>query len=250
MSSKRVTILHIILMRHSQVFEYKYNNKFKGFFEGQFSKRILSFIFFQKVRLFHRSFVYILNLRINGGEVLNKAYLSYKEKLLTELYEEYSDEIVKYLAILLKDLHKAEDLVHETFTKAYEHLDNLQNLSNPKAWLYSIARNLSIDYLRRQNRYKMLLQILSFEDQVIPTHPENILIIKESSEELYRALFNLKDKYREVILLRKMKSFTIAETCEILGWSESKVKNTLSRALKALEKEINKGGQLSETCSI
>lgn len=76
--------------------------------------------------------------------------------------------------------------------------------------------------------------------------PEEMVEIKESSQELYSALAKLKDSYREVIILRKIKEFSIEETSIILGWSESKVKSTLFRAIQALEKKLLKEGFLSE----
>jgi RNA polymerase sigma-70 factor (ECF subfamily) len=70
--------------------------------------------------------------------------------------------------------------------------------------------------------------------------PEDIAEVNEKYRELYKALGSLKDSYREVIILRKIKDLTIKETCEILNWSESKVKSTLHRAMLSLEKELIK----------
>jgi RNA polymerase sigma-70 factor (ECF subfamily) len=70
--------------------------------------------------------------------------------------------------------------------------------------------------------------------------------IKESSYELYKALGAIKDSYREVIILRKIKEFSIEETAEVLGWSESKVKSTLYRAIPVLETQLLKEGYLHE----
>lgn len=80
-----------------------------------------------------------------------------KEQELLEWYALHSDSILKYIAIMLKDFHKAEDLTHETFIKAFKHMDQVDNPNNPKAWLFRIARNVTIDYSRRQSRYMLLL---------------------------------------------------------------------------------------------
>lgn len=169
-----------------------------------------------------------------------------KEQVLLEWYGLHSDSILKYIAIMIKDFHKAEDLTHETFIKAFKHMEEVDNPNNPKAWLFRIARNVTIDYIRRQSRYMLLLHLLPKQEKDSVKLTEHIIIKKESSEELYNILCKLKESYREVIILRKIKEFSIMETCQILGWSESKVKNTLSRALKALEMELKKEGIFSE----
>lgn len=76
--------------------------------------------------------------------------------------------------------------------------------------------------------------------------PEEKIEMKESAYELYKALGAIKDSYREVIILRKIKEFSIEETAEILGWSDSKVKSTLYRAIPVLEKQLLKEGYLLE----
>ena len=76
--------------------------------------------------------------------------------------------------------------------------------------------------------------------------PEQVLQVKEESYELYRALEKLKDTYKKVIVLRKLKGFSIEEAAAILGWSESKVKSTLFRAIPALKKQLKKEGYMYE----
>lgn len=59
---------------------------------------------------------------------------------------------------------------------------------------------------------------------------------------LYEAIRRLKLSYQEVLILRKIKEFSIKETAEILNWTENKVKITTSRALAPLKKNCRKGG--------
>jgi RNA polymerase sigma-70 factor, ECF subfamily len=147
--------------------------------------------------------------------------------------------------MMIKDYQSAEDLRHETFLKAYIHYDSFRGNSNPKTWLFSIAHNITVDYIRKRKTLTILQDILLFKKDLKPL-PEEIVEIKESSQELYNVLAKLKESYREVIILRKIKEFSIEETSIILGWSESKVKSTLFRAIQALEKKLLKEGVLSE----
>ncbi len=76
--------------------------------------------------------------------------------------------------------------------------------------------------------------------------PDQIVAMNFQTEQLYRTIQQLKPTYRHVIILRKLKEFSTAETALILNWSESKVKMTLKRALIELKNELIKGGFTSE----
>lgn len=91
----------------------------------------------------------------------------------------------------------------------------------------------------------MLKDILVSRTDTTPL-PDEIMEGKETSKELYIALNRMKQSYREVIILRKIKGFSIKETSEVLSWSESKVKSTLHRAIPALEKLLHEEGFLNE----
>jgi RNA polymerase sigma-70 factor, ECF subfamily len=168
-----------------------------------------------------------------------------RDKEVLEWYEQFHESIFKYIYMMIQDYQSAEDLRHETFLKAYIHYDSFRGNSNPKTWLFSIAHNITVDYIRKRKPLTILQDVLLFKKDLKPL-PEEIVEIKESSQQLYNVLAKLKDSYREVIILRKIKEFSIEETSIILGWSESKVKSTLFRAIQALEKKLLKEGILSE----
>src|SRR5690625_3957281 len=108
----------------------------------------------------------------------------------------------------------------------------------PKTFLYRIAHNLTIDYIRKNAPIHIMKEFFKHKKDPGPS-VESIVEVRESSKELYHALGELKTSYREVIILRKIEEFSVRETAHILSWSESKVKSTFSRGMKALEKELN-----------
>lgn len=140
---------------------------------------------------------------------------------------------------MVRDYQQAEDLTHETFLKAYEKQASFKGASSEKTWLFRIAHNVTIDYIRKRKPIILFKEILLHLKEVKEI-PEEYVLIKESSYELYQAISSLKTDYRVVIILRKLKEFSIQETAAILGWTESKVKSTLFRALAALEKQLKK----------
>lgn len=164
---------------------------------------------------------------------------------ITEWYQQHGDSIFRYVLLMVRDHQQAEDLTQETFIKAFRSYESFERKANPKTWLFRIAHNVTIDFIRKQKPLELLKELVLLGKSA-NTAPEGTVEIKENSTELYDALGQLKAPYREVIVLRKIREFSIQETGEILNWSESKVKNTLSRALSALEKQLNKEGIIDE----
>ncbi|HWL23707.1 MAG TPA: sigma factor-like helix-turn-helix DNA-binding protein [Ureibacillus sp.] len=101
--------------------------------------------------------------------------------------------------------------------------------------MYSIARNVTYDYIRR----KKLIQFVPFlksDVQRSLTTPADTLINKESVQELYFTIKRLKLTYQEVIILRYIQELSIEETAAILNWSISKVKSKTFIAMRKLRK--------------
>lgn len=168
-----------------------------------------------------------------------------RDEEILKLYEDFNEPIFKYIFMMIQDYQLAEDLRHETFIKAFVHYDSFKGNSQVKTWLFSIAHNVTIDFIRKRKPLMFFKEVFLLKRDEHPL-PDELIEIKESSYELYEALARLKDSYREVIILRKIKEFTIEETAAILGWSASKVKSTLFRAIQALEKQLTKEGYVHE----
>ncbi|MDQ0232644.1 RNA polymerase sigma factor [Metabacillus malikii] len=168
-----------------------------------------------------------------------------KNKAIIAWYEEFNESIFKFIFMMVQDYQLAEDLRHETFIKAFVHYDSFREESSPKTWLYSIAHNVTVDCLRK--RKPIILLKNTFQLHKDPSKlPHEHLELKEDLNELYHVLSALKESHRKVIILRKIKEFSIEETALILGWSESKVKSTLYRAIQRLEKDMLKEGYFNE----
>jgi RNA polymerase sigma-70 factor (ECF subfamily) len=159
----------------------------------------------------------------------------YKENEIEEWYSQYHQTIFKYIILMVKDSQQAEDLTQETFLRAYKHHHTFKRDSSPKTWLFKIAHNTTVDYIRKMKPIRLFHQVFNKE---LATSTEDIVILKENSRELYEALSNMKATYKQVIILRKIKGFSIVETAHILEWSESKVKSTLFRAMQTLDEKM------------
>ncbi|MCA1057523.1 RNA polymerase sigma factor [Rossellomorea aquimaris] len=168
-----------------------------------------------------------------------------EQQELNDWFNDYGESILTYILLMVRDYQQAEDLTQETFLKAYRRKQQFKQQSSVKTWLFSIAHNVTIDHFRKKHPLKHYLGLTMEEKDGKPL-PEQIIEMNEESEELYKALQQLKPSYRQVILLRKLKEFSTAETAQVLNWSESKVKMTLRRALIELKTVLTRGGVIHE----
>ncbi|QDQ00120.1 RNA polymerase sigma factor [Lysinibacillus fusiformis] len=164
---------------------------------------------------------------------------------IEELFYLHNQTIFKYLYYLLNDEKLAEDFTQETFIRYFKYEQTIKEGAE-LAWLRQTARNLAYDHYRRKKLIQfvpLLNQYVELEPSVTHTPPQ-WLIQQEETKVLYLAISKLKLTYRDVLILRKIEGLSIQDTCDVLGWNEGKVKNTLKRALLALKKQL--GGELDE----
>ncbi len=202
--------------------------------------------------------VIINKLRVNSVTLLETSHLKvipggFLMKCTDEdefmwWYEEYSISLFKYIFSMVQEPQTAEDILQDTFLKAYQYQIHINDKDKVKNFLYRIAHNTTMDFFRKESKIKRLLNGLSNENHVYPS-AEEIVEVKEESKRLLDALKRLKASHREVILLRKVHGFTIKETAQVLNWTESKVKTTLHRANKSLEKLLLKEDDYEEITS-
>jgi RNA polymerase sigma-70 factor, ECF subfamily len=160
--------------------------------------------------------------------------------LVGQWYDDYGESVFTYILMMVKDYQEAEDLTQETFIKALRKYHTFSGRSSIKTWLFRIAQNTTKDYIRKK---KPLLHFFNFilEEKDERPLPYQLVAMNEQYAELFHAIQILKPSYRQVIILRKLKEFSTKETAKILGWSESKVKSTLQRALIELKNNFIKG---------
>ncbi|GIN87411.1 ECF RNA polymerase sigma factor SigW [Heyndrickxia sporothermodurans] len=167
------------------------------------------------------------------------------KKKINDWYYDYSNDIFRYVFFMISERDQAKDILQETFIRAFANYETFDG-ENEKSWLFRIARNLTIDYIRTK---KPISYLLDFFPTLKSTekNPEQITMLNETERQIYNSLNKIKHQYRDVIILRKIKEFSIVESAQILGWTENKVKVNLFRGMKALKKELEKEGFNNET---
>lgn len=158
---------------------------------------------------------------------------------MEELYEKYSKLIYKYLYSLSKDSFLAEELVQETFFCAIKNSVKCTRDFNVKSWLYKIAKNKWIDYLRKQKLYKNESLDAIIDMCITENCIENNLIEKEELLSFYKCIHNLDENTREVIYLRIKGELSFKEIATILNKSEQWTRVTFYRGKFKLKEDLN-----------
>ncbi|MEN2768214.1 RNA polymerase sigma factor [Ornithinibacillus xuwenensis] len=155
---------------------------------------------------------------------------------ISQWFYQYNKDIYHFLLYYVGS-GDIEDLVQEVFIRAIKGFDSFQAKSSPKTWLFSIARHVGLDELRRRKRARIKSIVPFVDDEPIgEATPEKVLQLNENNRILYQVIQSLKSNYRDVIILRAIKELSVLETAAVLNWNENKVRITYHRALKALEK--------------
>lgn len=148
-----------------------------------------------------------------------------------ELYRTTYEDLYRFIHSKVWDAERAHDLAQETFVRALRHEPD-----HPRAWLFSVAANLSRDEARRAVRRKRHLELLrnetASESAVVP-EAADIMEREERSMAVRAALDRLTERDRDVLLMWNAgQSYT--EIAEVTGLSPGAVGTTLARARKRL----------------
>ena len=150
--------------------------------------------------------------------------------------EQYYDGIYRYCFLRLNDRHAAEDLAQETFLRFLE-ASEYRDMGKPLAFLYTIARNLCIDYICRCSNRADKTSPLEDPGSFPAPSSEGALI---DSLTLAQALSLLDSADREIICLRYVNEISVSDIGKIMNLSRFSVRRRLNRSLKLLSQHIRK----------
>ncbi len=141
----------------------------------------------------------------------------------------YAKDAFRFAFWLCKDRHTAEDIVQESFTRAWKALDQLTDDKAAKSWLFTIIRR---ENARRFERYKPQMEVLDSND-ISATSKETYDTSIEAFV-LRQALAQLNDEYREPLILQIIGGYSMEEIAQQLGLSKGAVMTRVHRARKKL----------------
>lgn len=179
-------------------------------------------------------------------QILIKKALAGNEGAFRILLNRYKDAVYRIVVKIVHNRDEAQDLVQETFMKAFGSLSSYKCEYRFTTWLYKIAANNCIDFLRRRRLVAVSLdQPLETKDGQVTIeladwtyNPEMDLATRQRSLSIDAAIDSLPPKYREVILFRHKRDKSYEEIAEILGIPVGTVKARIFRARELLKKKL------------
>ena len=161
--------------------------------------------------------------------------------LLDCLIEQYQHRLLRYLVSLTADRAIAEDLFQETWIRVLERGHQYDGRHEFSTWLYTIARNLTIDHLRRKRPAVSLDALMDAEDSAVPYEPASAgpsaldtVAQHEVAERVTAAMSGLPIEYRETVVLRFQEGLGLEEIANVTKLPLGTVKSRLYRALNVL----------------
>lgn len=156
------------------------------------------------------------------------------------LYDEYVDQIFRYVYYKVGNFTEAQDLTGQTFLKSFENIDSYEMRDVAfSSWLYRIAHNLVVDFFRRESKRENV----PIEEQPPTTsnrgNPVETVLADLESERLYRAMGKLTHNQREVLVLKFIDNLSNNQVAEIMGISIGAVKSTQKRGLLSLNRILS-----------
>lgn len=161
----------------------------------------------------------------------------------TELVRRYQRKIYSTIFQFTRNHHDTNDLAQETFMNAFKSLKKFRQQANFYTWLYRIAVNITMNFLRIKHREKgreefMEDQLPSEEIKFSTSSPENHSLKKEFQEKLKEAVESMPLAYKATFVLIAFQEMTHAQAAKVLRCSEKTVSWRMHKARKLLRNEL------------
>jgi len=160
------------------------------------------------------------------------------------LFKEHKRRIFGLAFHYTKNAEDAEDILQNTFVKAYHSLRkfDIQDYANFSSWLYRIGINCSIDHLRRTKRLRENIEqggdIMDFSAPDHNSNPDNSHHKKEIRDRIEQVLGTLTKRQRMIFILKHYQEMSTKEIAEYMNCSEGSVKKQLFRTVSAMKKHF------------
>jgi len=164
------------------------------------------------------------------------------EKAFAELFREYGPRLHSYLSGMTKSASTAEELVQNTFIRIWLYRDQLPVLENPKAWIYKVASNEALNYLKRKALETKVIHRLQTSEAMVTGNDD--VLYNEMKTAIREAVDSLSERRQQVYRMSREQGLKQQEIADALGLSLVTVKNTLGSALEGIRTHLKERGLL------
>ena len=178
-----------------------------------------------------------------NGELAGQGWNS--EADFRRLYDSAFSVLFRVALRVTNNREAAEDLCQESFFRLYERNMVFPNPEEAKYWLIRVVKNAALNYAKRKERERKAYQRAFKEDVRQEETGEGLLVKKETSEEIQKALDKLPENLRMVLILKEYAEMNYKEIGRVLGISEGNVKVRVFRARERLAAILQGGTNVS-----
>lgn len=178
-------------------------------------------------------------MEINEQRIIRRV-LEGDTQAFAPLVHQYQNVVFSICLKLIKDRNDAEEVAQQSFVKAYTALSSFKTNASFSTWLYRIAYNASLDWLKAKKRRFDHTWIEPGSEPHTDLSADGALLDEEQRSMLAKAIDKLDERSQLVILLYYYEDKSVKEIAKVLDLSESNVKVVLLRARRQLHKDISK----------
>ena len=183
---------------------------------------------------------------MDNGAGSYRRFLDGDDAGIAEIVKDYKDGLILYLNGYVKNIYIAEELAEDTFFRLITKKPNFSGKSTFKSWLYSIGRNIAVDFVRHNSKrlntpVEDMADYLSEEQDL-----ERSYIKDERKIIVHKAVSELAPDYRNILWLVYFEGFSNREAAIALKKNDRQIKNLLYRAKQSLKSKFEKEGFVYE----
>ena len=177
---------------------------------------------------------------MDNGASSYRRFLSGDESALIEIISFYRPGLQNYINSFVRNISVAEDLTEDTFVKLLIKKPRDRSEASFKTWLYTIGRNIAIDWMRKNPKGREIPFDDAIEAEAGESSLEENYYADEISMAVRQALEEIKPEYKQVLWLFYFEEFSVPDIAKIIRKSKNNTSVLLHRAKAALKKQLEK----------
>ena len=183
--------------------------------------------------------------KMDNGASSYRRFLEGDDSGIVEIIRDYKDGLILFLNRYVNNLHVAEELAEDTFFRIVTRRPGFAAAYSFKTWLYTIGRNLAVNYLKREKRNMgspKNMEELAGEEEAL----ELAYLRQEQRIVIHRALSRIAPDYGMVLFLKFFENFSNEQIARVMKKSKRQIENLIYQAKRSLKAELEKEGFLYE----
>lgn len=152
-----------------------------------------------------------------------------------DIFSKYYKPVYYFIYKMIYNKTAADDIAQDTFLKVFKSLKDTNEQVKLSTWIYRIAHNTCIDYMRKNRTSLEMIDNVDYEDT--PLHdPETCFLNAETKDRIKNVMHRINSRYRMILILRDYNDLSYREIADVLKLSESCVKSLIYRARQEFQR--------------